>query len=92
MGHPHPPPAQPYGSRQATGQLTYGVTTAVSLGGFAYEQARIREEVASGRLAGPRLLTTGELLDGARVAYGMGRAHRTRQGLRRSLERGAALD
>ncbi|MDX2933912.1 amidohydrolase family protein [Streptomyces ipomoeae] len=81
-----------YGSRQAAAQLTYGVTTAVSLGGFAYEQARIREEVASGRLAGPRLLTTGELLDGARVAYSMGRAHRTRQGLRRSLERGAALD
>lgn len=81
-----------YGSRQATGQLTYGVTTAVSLGGFAYEQVRIREEVASGRLAGPRLLTTGELLDGGRVAYSMGRAHRTKQGLRRSLERGAALD
>ncbi|UUU26786.1 amidohydrolase family protein [Streptomyces sp. DSM 40750] len=81
-----------YGSRQATGQLTYGVTTAVSLGGFAYEQVRIREEVNAGRLAGPRLLTTGELLDGARVAYSMGRAHRTKAGLRRSLERGAALD
>ncbi|MGW0841826.1 amidohydrolase family protein [Streptomyces sp. NPDC002787] len=81
-----------YGSRQATGQLTYGVTTAVSLGGFAYEQVRIREEVNAGRLAGPRLLTTGELLDGARVAYSMGRAHRTTAGLRRSLERGAALD
>ncbi|MFF6782997.1 amidohydrolase family protein [Streptomyces sp. NPDC012510] len=81
-----------YGSRQAAGQLTYGVTTAVSLGGFAYEQVRIREEVNAGRLAGPRLLTTGELLDGARVAYSMGRAHRTKAGLRRSLERGAALD
>ncbi|WP_200301523.1 amidohydrolase family protein [Streptomyces adelaidensis] len=81
-----------YGSRQATGQLTYGVTTAVSLGGFAYEQVRIREEVNAGRLAGPRLLTTGELLDGSRVAYSMGRAHRTRAGLRRTLERGAALD
>jgi Tol biopolymer transport system component len=89
--HTHPWQST-YGSRQATGQLTYGVTTAVSLGGFAYEQVRIREEVASGRLAGPRLLTTGELLDGARVAYSMGRAHRTREGLRRSLERGAALD
>ncbi|MDQ1040871.1 hypothetical protein QFZ75_007287 [Streptomyces sp. V3I8] len=81
-----------YGGRQTVGQLTYGITTAVSLGGFAYEQARIREAVAAGRLAGPRLLTTGELLDGSRVAYSMGRAHRTRAGLRRSLERGAALD
>jgi Tol biopolymer transport system component len=81
-----------YGGRQTAGQLTYGITTAVSLGGFAYEQARLREAVATGQLAGPRLLTTGELLDGARVAYSMGRAHGTRQGLRRSLERGAALD
>ncbi|MFJ7996369.1 amidohydrolase family protein [Streptomyces sp. NPDC096310] len=89
--HTHPWQST-YGGRQSAGQLTYGITTAVSLGGFAYEQARIREAVASGQLAGPRLLTTGELLDGARVAYSMGRAHRTREGLRRSLERGAALD
>ncbi|MFF4258818.1 amidohydrolase family protein [Streptomyces sp. NPDC001663] len=89
--HTHPWQST-YGGRQTAGQLTYGITTAVSLGGFAYEQARIREAVAAGQLAGPRLLTTGELLDGARVAYSMGRAHRTRQGLRRSLERGAALD
>ncbi|MCF3119619.1 PD40 domain-containing protein [Streptomyces arenae] len=81
-----------YGGRQTVGQLTYGITTAVSLGGFAYEQARIREAVFSGELAGPRLLTTGELMDGARVAYSMGRAHRSRAALRRSLQRGADLD
>ncbi|MFF1342693.1 amidohydrolase family protein [Streptomyces sp. NPDC058290] len=89
--HTHPWQST-YAGRQSVGQLTYGITTAVSLGGFAYEQARIREAVASGQLAGPRLLTSGELLDGARVAYSMGRAHRTAEGLRRSLERGAALD
>ncbi|MFI8228362.1 amidohydrolase family protein [Streptomyces sp. NPDC085900] len=89
--HTHPWQST-YGGRQTVGQLTYGITTAVSLGGFAYEQARIREAVAAGQLAGPRLLATGELLDGARVAYSMGRAHRTREGLRRSLARGAALD
>ncbi|WP_314414543.1 amidohydrolase family protein [Streptomyces kroppenstedtii] len=89
--HTHPWQAT-YGGRQTVGQLTYGITTAVSLGGFAHEQARIREAVTAGQLAGPRLLTTGELLDGSRVAYSMGRAHRTRAGLRRSLERGAALD
>ncbi|MFD8547280.1 amidohydrolase family protein [Streptomyces sp. NPDC059649] len=81
-----------YGGRQTALQLAYGITTAVSCGGFAYEQARLREAVAAGALAGPRLLTCGELLDGGRVAYSMGRAHRTREGLRRSLERGAALD
>ncbi|MGW1559660.1 amidohydrolase family protein [Streptomyces sp. NPDC002144] len=89
--HTHPWQST-YGGRQTVGQLTYGITTAVSLGGFAYEQARLREAVATGQLAGPRLLTTGELLDGARVAYSMGRAHRTRDGLLRSLERGEALD
>ncbi|MGY5129156.1 amidohydrolase family protein [Streptomyces nigrescens] len=81
-----------YGGRQTATQLAYGITTAVSCGGFSYEQARIREAVAAGVLAGPRLLTCGELLDGGRVAYSMGRAHRTRAGLRRSLERGAALE
>ncbi|WP_443033717.1 amidohydrolase family protein [Streptomyces sp. CA2R101] len=81
-----------YGGRQTALQLAYGITTAVSCGGFSYEQARLREAVAAGALAGPRLLTCGELLDGARVAYSMGRAHRTRAGLRRSLARGAALD
>ncbi|MCA6092208.1 amidohydrolase family protein [Streptomyces sp. SCA3-4] len=81
-----------YGGRQTALQLAYGITTAVSFGGFAYEQARLREAVAAGELAGPRLLTSGELLDGPRVAYSMGRAHRTREGLRRSLSRAAALE
>ncbi len=81
-----------YGGRQTALQLAYGITTAVSFGGFSYEQARVRESVAAGTLAGPRLLACGELLDGSRVAYSMGRAHATREGLRRSLERGAALD
>ncbi|QHC24416.1 amidohydrolase family protein [Streptomyces sp. GS7] len=81
-----------YGGRQTALQLAYGITTTVSCGGFSYEQARLREALAAGALTGPRLLTCGELLDGGRVAYSMGRAHRTREGLRRSLERGAALD
>ncbi|AEW99522.1 amidohydrolase family protein [Streptantibioticus cattleyicolor] len=89
--HTHPWQST-YGGRQTALQLAYGITTAVSLGGFAYEQARLREAVDAGELAGPRLLTTGELLDGSRVAYSMGRAHRTAEGLRRSLARGAALD
>jgi imidazolonepropionase-like amidohydrolase len=80
-----------YGGRQTVLQLAYGITTAVSLGGFAYEQARLREAADAGELAGPRLLTTGELLDGDRVAYSMARAHRTRAGLRRSLSRAPAL-
>ncbi|WP_043622607.1 amidohydrolase family protein [Nonomuraea candida] len=81
-----------YGNRQNLANLAYGITSAVSLGGFAYEGVHIREALAAGRLAGPRLFATGELIDGDRVAYSMGRAHRTRDGLRRTLDRAVALD
>lgn len=81
-----------YGGRQTSLMLAYGVTTNVSLGGFAHEAVRIRESVAAGRMTGPRLFTTGELLDGSRVAYSMSRAHRTEAGVKRSLERAVALD
>lgn len=81
-----------YGGRQSSLMLAYGITTNVSLGGFAHEAVRIRESVQSGHMVGPRLFATGELIDGSRVAYSMGRAHRTREGVRRSLERAVALD
>ncbi|MFJ3514446.1 amidohydrolase family protein [Streptomyces sp. NPDC090131] len=89
--HVHPYPYT-YGARQGALHLAYGVTTVVSLGGSAYEQARLREDIRAGRLAAPRLLAGGELLDGSRVAYSMGRAHRTRAGFARSLARAEALD
>lgn len=81
-----------YGAREGAALLAYGITTAVSLGGSAYEQARLREDILAGKLAAPRLLAGGELLDGSRVAYSMGRAHRTQEGFARSLDRAAALD
>jgi Tol biopolymer transport system component len=81
-----------YGGRQTSLMLAYGITTNVSLGGFAHEAIRIKESVAADRMTGPRLFTTGELIDGSRVAYSMGRAHRTEDGVRRSLERAVALD
>ncbi|MFG2987788.1 amidohydrolase family protein [Streptomyces sp. NPDC048257] len=89
--HVHPYPYT-YGARQGALHLAYGVTTVVSLGGSAYEQARLREDIRAGRLAAPRMLAGGELLDGSRVAYSMGRAHRTGAGFARSLARAAALD
>ncbi|MGW0513742.1 amidohydrolase family protein [Streptomyces olivaceoviridis] len=81
-----------YGSRQGSLMLAYGITTNVSLGGFAHEAVRVRESVAAGRMAAPRLFATGELIDGSRVAYSMARAHRTREGLERTLSRAVALD
>ncbi|MFF4319118.1 amidohydrolase family protein [Streptomyces sp. NPDC001568] len=89
--HVHPYPYT-YGARQGLLHLAYGVTTTVSLGGSAHEQARLREDIRAGLLRAPRLLAGGELLDGSRVAYSMGRAHRTRAGFARSLARAEALD
>ncbi|MFF5446351.1 amidohydrolase family protein [Streptomyces sp. NPDC012888] len=89
--HVHPY-CNTYGARQGVTALAYGITTAVSLGGSAQEQARMRQDVLAGRLAGPRLLTCGEHLDGSRVAYTMSRAHRTPEGVARSLARAAELD
>ncbi|WP_235215262.1 amidohydrolase family protein [Phaeacidiphilus oryzae] len=81
-----------YGGRQTLTMLAYGITTNVSLGSFAYEAVRLRESLASGATLGPRLLATGELIDGSRVAYSMGRAHRTPEGVARTLSRAVALD
>ena len=81
-----------YGGRQSSLMLAYGITTNVSLGGFAHEAARIKESVTAGAMAGPRLLTTGELIDGSRVGYSMGRAHRSPDGLARTLRRAVDLD
>ncbi|MFD7630079.1 amidohydrolase family protein [Streptomyces sp. NPDC059851] len=81
-----------YGARQGLLQLAYGVTTTVSLGGSGHEQARLREDIRAGLLTAPRLLAGGELLDGPRVAYSMGRAHRTREGFARTLRRAEELD
>lgn len=81
-----------YGGRQNIVNLAYGITTTVSLGGFAYEGVRLREAIAAGEVDGPRLFATGELIDGSRVAYTMGRAHQTREGVRRTLDRATTLD
>ncbi|MER6024965.1 amidohydrolase family protein [Streptomyces sp. NPDC001851] len=88
--HMHPQSAL-YGGRQAAILLSYGITTAVSMGGYAYEGARLREATAAGELTGPRLITSGEVLDGTRVAWD-NRVHTTSEGLRRTLSRAKALD
>ncbi|QES44149.1 amidohydrolase [Streptomyces venezuelae] len=88
--HMHPQPAV-YGGRQSALFLSYGVTSAMSMGGSGYEGARLREATASGELTGPRLVTASEVLDGSRVAWD-NRVHATREGLRLTLSRGKALD
>ncbi|MET9801015.1 amidohydrolase family protein [Streptomyces sp. NPDC006368] len=89
--HIHPYLPQ-YGARQQVLALAYGITTTASMGGSVHESAGLREALDGGHCAGPRLLTGTELIDGSRVAYTMGRAHRTRDGVQRTLRRAAALD
>ncbi|MGV4981186.1 amidohydrolase family protein [Streptomyces sp. NRAIS4] len=89
--HTHPYPAT-YGARQSLTTLAYGITTTFCLGSPLYEAVRLREAAGSGDLLGPRQLACAELIDGARTAYAMGRAHRTRDGVRRTLRRAGALD
>ncbi|WP_437012756.1 amidohydrolase family protein [Streptomyces sp. enrichment culture] len=89
--HTHPYSAV-YGARHALTALAYGITTTACLGASLYEAVRLRESLAGGHSTGPRLLACGELIDGARTAYAMGRAHRTSAGVARTLERAAALD
>ncbi|MEU3711171.1 amidohydrolase family protein [Streptomyces catenulae] len=89
--HTHPYPFT-YGNRQNLLALAYGITTTASMGGPLHEGTLLRESLDGGHLTGPRLLSCAELIDGSRVAYAMGRAHRTPDGVSRTLRRAAALD
>ncbi|MDN3258653.1 amidohydrolase family protein [Streptomyces sp. CSDS2] len=89
--HTHPYSAT-YGARHGLTALAYGITTMACMGGSLYEAVRLRESLAAGHSTGPRLLACAELIDGARTAYAMGRAHRTAAGVRRTLERATALE
>ncbi|MGW0468237.1 amidohydrolase family protein [Streptomyces sp. NPDC003027] len=89
--HTHPYSAT-YGARNNLTALAYGITTTACLGAPLYEAIGLRESLASGHSTGPRLLACAELIDGSRTAYSKGRAHRTRAGLERTLQRATALD
>ncbi|CAL9652697.1 Tol-Pal system protein TolB [Streptomyces sp. enrichment culture] len=89
--HTHPYSAT-YGARQHLAALAYGITTTACMGASLYEAVRLRESLASGHSTGPRMLACAELIDGPRTAYAKGRAHRTRAGVRRTLDRVTALD
>ncbi|MFD5793866.1 amidohydrolase family protein, partial [Streptomyces diastatochromogenes] len=89
--HTHPYNAT-YGARQGLTALAYGITTTAGLGGPLYEAVRLRESAATGHTLGPRQLACAELVDGSRTAYSMGRAHRTRAGVTRTLQRATDLD
>ena len=60
-----------YGARFAATHLAYGITAVRSPGAPPYPAIEEREAIASGRRSGPRLFTTGYLLDGVRTYYPM---------------------
>ena len=58
-----------FGEAQGRIWLSFGVTTVRNPATNAFEGQEEREAIESGRRAGPRILTTGEPLDGSRIYY-----------------------
>jgi Tol biopolymer transport system component len=75
------------GSRQGAQQLSFGITTTLSMGDPLYEVAEDREALASGARIGPRLFATSEPVDGSRIYYDFMRPTRNMAELRRELRR-----
>jgi Tol biopolymer transport system component/imidazolonepropionase-like amidohydrolase len=71
--------------------LAFGITTVRSPGGTPYEAAEDREAVDAGRRPGPRLFTTGYLMEWQRVYYKMAVAVSSNVHLDLELNRARAL-
>jgi Tol biopolymer transport system component len=90
--HNHPTFEPAAGGRYLSLYLSYGITTNVSMGSIAYLAISERESLAAGQRFGPRLIATGELIEGSRVSHSPVRAHATRAAVDRTLSRAKALD
>ena len=91
--HEHPEDeGHAYGTRWWRMQLAMGITSANSMGGFLNQEIASREALASGRILGPRLFATGELIDGGRMAHPPTRAVTSDAQLELELARQKALD
>lgn len=58
-----------YGEAQGRLWLAFGITTVRNPAANAFEGQEEREAIESGRRPGPRVITTGEPLDGSRIYY-----------------------
>jgi Tol biopolymer transport system component/imidazolonepropionase-like amidohydrolase len=72
--------------------LAYGVTGFRNVGGMPYDALEDKEAIESGRRVGPRVFTTGYLLDGARPYYPMASTAPTEAVVDMELARAKALD
>jgi Tol biopolymer transport system component/imidazolonepropionase-like amidohydrolase len=72
--------------------LAYGVTGFRDVGGLPYEALEDKEAIESGRRVGPRVFTTGYLLDGVRAYYPMATTTPNEAVVDMELARAQALD
>ena len=61
-----------YGEAQSRAYLAFGITTVQSLGGIPYEAVEERESADANLRTGPRIFSTGYVLEYQRVFYRMG--------------------
>jgi dipeptidyl aminopeptidase/acylaminoacyl peptidase len=80
------------GARQGAQQLSFGITSTMSMGDPGYESLEDSEALQSGARVGPRLFKASEPIDGSRVYYDFMRPTVDRQDLERELGRLASLD
>jgi Tol biopolymer transport system component/cytosine/adenosine deaminase-related metal-dependent hydrolase len=80
-----------YGESQGREYLAFGITTVQSLGGAPYEAVEEREAVDANARVGPRVFSTGYLLEYRRVYYRMGIALSSPAQLEMELQRAKAL-
>jgi Tol biopolymer transport system component/imidazolonepropionase-like amidohydrolase len=85
-----------YGAEFATrfgrAHLAYGITSVRSPAGHPYRGVAEREAVEAGRRGGPRLFTTGYVIDGSRIYYPISAPSTTEAAIDRELERARRLD
>lgn len=72
--------------------LAYGVTGFRNVGGNPYDALEDREAIESGRRVGPRVFTTGYLLDGWRPYYPMASTAPDEAAVDREIDRAQRLD
>jgi Tol biopolymer transport system component len=80
-----------YGEAQGRAWLAFGVTTVRSPGGIPYEAVEERERADAGATVGPRVFSTGHLMEWQRVYYKMGIALSSPAHLEMELERAKIL-
>ncbi|WP_256242917.1 amidohydrolase family protein [Bacillus sp. V3B] len=81
-----------YGSRQGRQLLSFGVTSTVSMGDYAYGAIEDREAIESGNRVAPRYFASSELIEGSRVYYSNMRPTTSLEAVKREVERASSLE